>query len=234
MHYFYSTQIIGDQIILTDQEWQHLAKSLRMQLGDELWVLDGKGTRYRCKLDQISKREARADIEEQWSEPIPAGRLHLAIAPTKNMGRIEWLLEKATEMGLWKMSFIVTNRTERNRINFERLEKIAISALKQSGNLFLPRIQDVQKFSCFVEDQAESTQKFIAHCQSDDLPYIGDLVPSGVDVTILIGPEGDFTVEEVELSKRRGYKEISLGGRRLRTETAGIFVTSMIGILNRY
>lgn len=234
MHFFYSTEVSTDQITLRDQELQHLSKSLRIKPGEELWLLDGLGSKYLGVLLSLSKKEATVRILEKWQEAPPKGKLHLAIGPTKNVSRMEWLIEKATEIGLWHLSFVDTERSERSRINVERMNKIAISALKQSGNLFLPNISDLQTLSGFIKNQQETGHSFIAHCETDNLPHLAGEIKMGTNVLVLIGPEGDFTQKEIELCRNQGFKEISLGSKRLRTETAGIFVTSLVAILNRY
>ena len=234
MHFFYSTEIEAGSVILRDQELQHLAKSLRARVGDEIWVLDGVGNKYHCVLTVLNKKAAYAEVRNHEHQATREAKLELVIAPTKNMNRMEWLVEKATEMGIHRIRFLETLRSERARVNLDRLRKIAISALKQSGNVYLPEIGPPIKLAEFVQQLTSPDQRFIAHCQSPNLSLLSDQVKAGEDVTMLIGPEGDFTLQEVELCKEAGFKEISLGGMRLRTETAGIFVTSMIAILNKY
>lgn len=234
MHFFYSSEIINGEIVLRDQEWQHLSKSMRMKIGDDLWVLDGAGHKYHAILTRLDKKIAIAEIRHTWQSSSPTGTLHLAIAPTKNINRMEWLLEKATELGLAHMTFLETRRTERTRINLERMQKIAVSAMKQSANVYLPVVSDLQPLPAFLRSLSGDSCRLVAHCQSENLPHLADLLQPGMKSVVLIGPEGDFTRDEIDLCGEHGFQEISLGQMRLRTETAGIFVTSMNAIVNRY
>ncbi|MCB0668098.1 MAG: 16S rRNA (uracil(1498)-N(3))-methyltransferase [Saprospiraceae bacterium] len=234
MQFFYSNEIANGEIVLRDQELQHLSKSLRMKVGDEIWVLDGMGARYWAVLSELNKKMARAQIKEVEREPLGEARLHLAISPTKNINRMEWLLEKATEIGLQQITFIETRRSERSRINMERMSKIAVSAMKQSGNLYLTKVEDICRLSDFLALETLPQNRFIAHCQDKLSTHLADVLKAGMNSVILIGPEGDFTGEEIAASSAQGFQEISLGRMRLRTETAGIFVTSLNAMINRY
>lgn len=233
MHFFLSDEIIGDEIRFAEDEAKHMLRSLRLTDGDEIWVLDGQGTKYRCFLHISGKKNVLGLIHERMSMPEPTCKLHLAIAPTKNSGRLEWFVEKGTELGVSEITFLETRRSERVRVNQDRIRKIAQSALKQSGNFFMPVFNEVTLINDFLARDFAGYQGFIAHCQRDGLPHLADEVQAGKDMLIMIGPEGDFTIDEIKVASAKGFKEISLGSLRLRTETAGIFVTSLVAIINR-
>jgi 16S rRNA (uracil1498-N3)-methyltransferase len=233
MHYYYAHKISDDVALLSETEALHIIKSMRMRDGDEIWVLDGQGSKMRCHLKIKGKKDVVASIHERLFEPFNPACLHLAITPTKNPGRLEWMIEKATELGVGHISLLHTGRSERTKINFDRIQKIAISAIKQSGNPYLPVITDVISFDHFLCLNSLPAHRFIAHCHSDDLPPLSELLVVGEEVVIMIGPEGDFTPEEIKAASLIGFRSISLGNLRLRTETAGIFVTSMVAILNK-
>ncbi|MBK8505786.1 MAG: 16S rRNA (uracil(1498)-N(3))-methyltransferase [Saprospiraceae bacterium] len=234
MHYYYAHKITDDVAILSESEVQHITKSMRMHDGDEIWVLDGKGSKMRCRLQVKGKKEVVAWIQERIVEPVNQVRLHLAIAPTKNPGRLEWLVEKVTELGVGQITFLNTGRSERTKINLDRIRKIAISALKQSGNSYLPVISDVTSLDHFFRLISLPVHRFIAHCQSDNLPLLTKILTADEEAVVMIGPEGDFTTNEIAEATLAGFRPISLGKLRLRTETAGIFVTSMVAILNKF
>lgn len=231
MHYFFAEKILGTQIFFSVEETRHLIKSLRAKDGDRVWVLDGRGGKYRAKV-ALQGKEARAIIEEHNTYEKPVHRLHLAIAPTKMPSRMEWLVEKATELGIDMITPIITARSEKVRIKVNRLQKIAVSALKQSGNLFLPKINSITTFDAFIKDE-EGSIKIIAHCQTPGLLHLYEVLSSTAHTTIVIGPEGDFTVAEIEQAQKQGFVEVSLGKLRLRTETAGIYVTTLHTLINK-
>ncbi|NND31456.1 MAG: RNA methyltransferase, partial [Saprospiraceae bacterium] len=158
-------------------------------------------------------------------------RLHLAIAPPKNPSRFEWMVEKITELGIDAITPIVTGRSEKFRLKQDRLQKIAISALKQSGNSFLPTINKVTHFGEVIPLLTNYNNKFIAHCQTEGLPHLAGYSLGSHETVILIGPEGDFTLDEIDLAVKAGFTAVSLGNSRLRTETAGFYVTTLHNIL---
>jgi len=232
MHYFFASEISKELVSFTEEEGRHMIKSLRIKEGDQIHVLDGKGGKYLCQIKLRSKNQPEGIILSREETMPDRPLLHLAIAPTKNPSRLEWLVEKATEMGISEITLLSTRRTERSRVKDHRLQKIAVSALKQSGNLFLPTINDQVEVTDFIARNHVEDDLFIAHCETTDLPFIGSKVIQGRSNLVLIGPEGDFTLDEVKSARERGFTEISLGKHRLRTETAGIFVTTLIAIIN--
>ena len=232
MRYFYSDDIVDAQVRFSAEECQHLLKSMRVREGDLLYVLDGKGNSYTCIASGVTKRHVEATVQSTQLHPKNDCLLTIAIAPTKNAGRFETFVEKATELGVHAIIPLLSSRSEKSKIKQERLLRIAISAIKQSGNPFLPEISGPQLLEDLVKMENNCGQKFIAHCNTTDLPLLKDRMRQGGHQLVLIGPEGDFTVQEVELAKDHGFEEISLGKRRLRTETAGIVVSALYSLLN--
>jgi len=216
---------IFPEITIDNDEQQHIAKVLRMREGEEIYLTDGKGNLAKGTLLFEGKKVTLNVAEVQENLPDFSPKLHIAIAPTKNIDRIEFFLEKAVEMGISEVSFILTEQTERKNISIDKLRKQAIGASKQSLRSHFPKINDLQKFSEFVKTLDPETT-FVAHC-NDNLERISlNNLPKIENLTFLIGPEGDFSDREIQLLADRGVKAVSLGNQRLRTETAGIFVAA--------
>ena len=224
MKLFYG-EIAHQQVIINDDEQQHMVKVLRMKEGEEIHVTDGKGKLASGKLI-IEGKKASIDVAEI-KEDLPDfnPRLHIAIAPTKNIDRIEFFVEKAVEMGISEISIIVTEKTERKNINIDKIRKQAIAASKQSLRFHFPVINDAIKLPDFLKN-IDPENTFVAHCH-ENLERI-DLknIPSLEQVTFLIGPEGDFSEKEISFLAENKIKAVSLGNQRLRTETAGVFVAA--------
>lgn len=217
--------------LLTPEESWHCAKVLRKRTGDDIELIDGHGAFYKGKLLTVHEKGSVAEITEG---PILQEkrkyRLHLAIAPTKHIDRIEWMLEKAVEIGIDEVSFIKCKNSERVAIKHERMVKIAESAVKQSKQAFIPKINDLMKFDDVLGLTAD--MKLLAFC-SDDFPKIAlkELDFKDKSVIILIGPEGDFAPEEIVKAHSSGFLPVTLGSTRLRTETAGLYVVQALSIL---
>lgn len=224
MKLFYG-EIAHQQVIINDDEQQHMVKVLRMKEGKEIHVTDGKGKLASGKLIIEGKKASIevAEIKENLPDFNP--RLHIAIAPTKNIDRIEFFVEKAVEMGISEISIIVTEKTERKNINIDKIRKQAIAASKQSLRFHFPVINDAIKLPDFLKNIDPETT-FVAHCH-ENLERI-DLknIPSLEQITFLIGPEGDFSEKEISFLAENKIKAVSLGNQRLRTETAGVFVAA--------
>ena len=229
MNIFYNPDIEGDTVLLEEQESKHAIRVLRLKKGDAVSLVDGKGGWYEAAVEEDHPKRCLLKVIKQIPEyrPLPY-HLHLAISPTKSVERFEWFLEKATEIGISEITPLICHRTERNRINPERLERILVSAMKQSLRAFKPRLHDPEPISDFLKTKREGING-IAHCIPDqagglkDREAIWDL-PQGSSYTILVGPEGDFTEEEVSAALREGYTPFHLGEGRLRTETAGVYI----------
>jgi len=216
---------IFPEILIDIDEQQHIVKVLRMREGEEIYLTDGKGNLAKGTLVFEGKKVTLNVSEVKENLPDFSPKLHIAIAPTKNIDRIEFFVEKAVEMGISEISFILTEQTERKNISIEKLRKQAIGASKQSLRSHFPKINDLQKFSEFMKTLDPETT-FVAHC-NEDLERISlNHIPTLDLFTFLIGPEGDFSDKEIQLLAEKGIKAVSLGNQRLRTETAGIFVAA--------
>ena len=219
--------------ILPEQESQHCVRVLRMKEGDHLTVTDGTGSFYDCSLLQAHPKQCMLSILRQWEEPRQRYyTLHIAFAPTKQMDRNEWFVEKATEIGVDCFTPIVSSYSERKEIKQERLDKIAVSAMKQSQQARLPRIDALTRFIGLVS-QPFNGRKFIAHCYDQPKKPLAQTYRKGEHALILIGPEGDFSEEEVAQAIANGFEPVSLGNTRLRTETACLAATHTIHVINQ-
>lgn len=233
MQLFYSTLIEANHITLEGEEARHV-QVLRKRPGDPIQVVDGKGTLYRTEIDELEKKRCILTIKERVSDfgKLPF-RLGIAIAPTKNIARLEWFLEKTTEIGITDIYPILCDRSERKQIRMDRLAKILVSAMKQSVKGFLPRLHPLQKISSFLPEMAHWSQTLIAHCEEGEKVGISDIYRASSDVLILIGPEGDFSHTEIDRVLEQGGKAIHLGPHRLRTETAGIVACHTVQLLHQ-
>jgi 16S rRNA (uracil1498-N3)-methyltransferase len=232
MHVFYQPEPFGQQTRLSAEESHHLARVLRLRQGEQIKLLDGRGGIYSgLILDPDPRSSLIGDIkEENQIQPRPY-RLHIAMAPTKMQERFEWFLEKATEIGIDEITPLLTHRGDRDKINDGRAMKILISAMKQSMNARLPQLNPPAKIAELINHQ-EDVLILIAHCLPGPKVYLAEAVREGGNILLLIGPEGDFTPEEIEFSTKAGAKEVSLGNSRLRTETAGITACALVAGMN--
>jgi len=238
--YFYVPQA-DVETELPAEEAQHAVRVLRLKEGDEIFLMDGDGSFYRAEVTLAAARHCGYAIREhlpqsrQWT-----GHVHLAVAPTKMIDRVEWMLEKVVEAGVDRVSFLDCQFSERRVLKTERLEKIAVAAMKQSRKAWKTQLSGLQQFSQFLQEQRQG-RRFIAHCY-DEIPrsYLFDelLKPGtddkGEDITVLVGPEGDFSIDEVRQALKAGYVSVHLGRSRLRTETAGLAAVMMTQISKEY
>lgn len=230
---FFSSAIEGKLIRLDASESHHCLKVLRLGVNDLIHVTDGMGNLYEANISDITASRVTASITKTTASPANRGfRLHVAIAPTKNADRIEWFLEKSAEMGIDEITPVFCAHSERNRVNHERLHKILVSAAKQSLKTRLPQLNEAVAFKDFILKPIAGL-KLIASCHSGGEKEIQQVYARGQEVVILIGPEGDFSISEIESAMNAGYIPVSLGESRLRTETAGIFVTAVVNLMNR-
>lgn len=206
---------------LDDENARHAIKVLRSKVGDELHFTDGKGKLVHAKVAEISSKKCIIESIASENIPIRDSSLTLAVAPTKNIARFEWMLEKATEIGVERIVPIICARSERKVIKPERLLKILVSAMKQSQRTWLPKLSEATSFKAFI-DQELLGNGYIGWMDEAGPTHLKNALLPESNATILIGPEGDFTPEEVEKAKDKGYRPISLGPSRLRTETAAI------------
>lgn len=232
MHVFYTPEIAVNPE-LPEEEAAHCLRVLRLTVGDEVMLTDGKGLFYKAVISAATGKRCQVKVVESIEqEPFWNGHLHLAMAPTKNMDRIEWFAEKATEIGFNELSFLNCRFSERKVIKTERIEKIVVSAVKQSLKSYKPVVNEMMDFSRFMEKDF-SGQKFIAHCYEGEKPLLKDVLVPGQDALVLIGPEGDFSMEEVQKAKAAGFRAISLGKSRLRTETAALVAVHTMNLFNQ-
>jgi len=232
MQLFYVSKITGDKIILDETESKHAIRVLRLNAGDMVQVIDGKGGFYTAEITSSHPKNCELTVMEKQEQfgkrPFT---LHIGIAPTKNIDRFEWFLEKATEIGIDEITPLLCEHSERKTIKPERLEKILISAMKQSVKSYLPKLNNLVSLEEFLQNTSES-KKFIAHCFDGKKPHLKNEISKQEDITILIGPEGDFSWAEIQLAGKNGYREVSLGPARLRTETAGIVACHIVNLVH--
>lgn len=231
MQLFYYPLLAGqDEFIFNEEESKHCIKVLRKKNGDILQLIDGLGTEATAVITSDHPKKCSGLIQQRIQhKPNRNYRIHLAIAPTKNIDRIEWMLEKAIEIGLDEISFLHCQNSERDKVNLERFHKIAISAMKQSKQFYLPIINPMVGFEEFVKNQALVQTKFIAWCPTESTESLMSQIPKPMPANsiFLVGPEGDFTAKEIEIAEANGYKTCSLGNNILRSETAGLFGISL-------
>ena len=229
---FFYVPDAGQQTELPAEEAMHAVRVLRLKEGDEMFLMDGAGSFYRAKVTVAASHHCYYEVEERiLQEPQWKGHLHLAIAPTKMMERMEWMVEKVTEVGIDEISFLNCQFSERRQVRADRLEKIVVSAVKQSHKAWKPIVNEMISFKQFIGQPREG-RKYIAHCY-EEVPrknLFDELCkPSETaDVTVLVGPEGDFSIDEVKQAVAAGYESIDLGKSRLRTETAGLSAVMLI------
>ena len=231
VRFFYVPDALASTELPSD-EAMHALRVLRLQMGDEMMLMDGQGNYYRAEVTLAHTKHCLYEIKEQIPQQRQwQGHIHLAIAPTKMMERIEWMTEKAVEVGVDEISFLNCQFSERRLVKIPRLEKIMISAVKQSRKAWATQLDEIVTFDSFIQQHREG-RKYIAHCY-EEVPrtYLFDelcQLSASDDVTVLIGPEGDFSIEEVRRAVAAGYVSVHLGKSRLRTETAGLSAVMMM------
>lgn len=232
MQLFYQENISTDEFSFGPEESRHLTKVLRKKIGDSVQVTDGRGLLVECILLDINPKSAKLRIKERMQTPKEDFEIHLIIAPTKSPDRMEWMLEKATEIGFQKLTLIDSENSERHRIKTDRLEKKMISAAKQSLRFHFP---EILPFSSFEEVLAQSKnfagQKFIAYVDEANDELLFHLAKPAESYWILIGPEGDFSKDEIRRAMDLGFQPVSLGKSRLRTETAGLAAVHILNLI---
>ena len=255
VRYFYVPDA-ANQVELPAEEATHALRVLRLKGGDEIFLMDGEGSFFRAEVTAASSKRCLYEIKEEMPQQRAwKGHIHLAIAPTKMMERIEWMAEKATEIGFDELSFLNCQFSERKVVKTPRIDKIVISAVKQSHKAWKPVVNELISFKEFIQTPRPG-RKFICHCYEEvekkdffteissiqgedasvasDAPVASDVpVASDADITVLVGPEGDFSIDEVRLALENGYESVSLGTSRLRTETAGLVAVHMAHIARR-
>ncbi len=232
MNLFYYSEIQEPITILPEEESKHIVRVLRKNVGDIIHFTDGKGNMFRCIITDDHPKRCSIEINEKYiGDDHRNYYLHIAIAPTKNINRTEWFLEKATEIGIDKITPIITFHSERKDIKLDRLNKVVIAAVKQSLKSKVPQLSEIMEFNKLL-DMNFKGDKFIAYIDNEIVLELSQAYKPGRNALILIGPEGDFSPEEVEMAKAKGFVPVSLGKSRLRTETAGIVACHTISLAN--
>jgi 16S rRNA (uracil1498-N3)-methyltransferase len=214
---------------LTPEESRHAVRVLRMRAGDPLELTDGKGNLCQATLKTIDERKTGFTITGKKHISKRPYSIHLVIAPTKNMDRMEWMVEKITEIGVDKITFVRCKTSERPSISLDRLQKLTISAMKQSKQVWLPELVDMMPFKEFLTTVTED-QRFIAYVDDSNPDHLASVVKPGGNYVLLVGPEGDFTAEELAEALGHGFQKVSLGKNRLRTETAGVVGATVLNL----
>ncbi|WP_315313934.1 16S rRNA (uracil(1498)-N(3))-methyltransferase [Prevotella pallens] len=234
--YFYVPNATEHNELPTD-EAIHAIRVLRLKIGDDIFLIDGKGNFYEAVVTLANSKHCLYEITQTLVQNKTwKGHIHLAIAPTKDISRIEWLVEKATEIGFDEISFLNCQFSERKNLRIDRIERIVISAMKQSRKAWKPIVNNMLSFEDFIQKEVTG-QKFICHCYNEieKTDFFSNINNSGLfeEITVLIGPEGDFSINEVHQALQQQYKSTTLGNSRLRTETAGLAAVLMANLANR-
>lgn len=235
MQLFYNPNIskLEKEVTFDKEESRHIVKVLRMKDGDTFKITNGKGSFFSAEMINANPKGCLVKIlSEEMQQPLPY-QLHLAVAPTKLNDRYEWFLEKATEIGISEITPIICDHSERKTIKPERYEKILQSAMKQSLKAYLPVLNEAVSYKDFINSEKNSEGlKCIAHCEETDKKSLKSVLKQNQKITILIGPEGDFSSEEIELAKQAGFIPVTLGESRLRTETAAVVACHSVAFVN--
>ena len=224
MHYFYSPDISQPFVTLSNDQSEHCVRVMRHREDDIVRVTDGRGHLAEAVIAEAHPKKCLLEIRQQITDNLLTHNgLHLAVAPTKNADRMEWLMEKAIEIGICSLTFLQCDHSERTHLNLDRLQRLAIAALKQSQTTWLPELRMI-KFTEFIQQNADiQADKFIAWCDENNQRQLVSAPRNHSEMILLIGPEGDFSPEEIAAAREAGYVEVKLGDRRLRTETAGLY-----------
>jgi 16S rRNA (uracil1498-N3)-methyltransferase len=231
---FYEPDIQSNGNVLGEDDSFHCIKVLRRQTNDLIYVLDGNGSRYECKIIEPNPKLCKVTILRETISQLPESKCHIAIAPTKSMDRVEWFVEKSCEIGIREITPILCKHSERKLFKTERVEKIITAALKQSGSFWRPKLNPLITFNGFIsENKNIAGQKFIASCINENKrKELKKSYFSDNNVIIMIGPEGDFDTAEIKAAIENGFETVSLGNSRLRTETAALVACHIIQIIN--
>lgn len=237
MHLFYTPTIEPHhtEFLLNEEESKHAIRVLRLTAGDEVYLVDGVGGWYTAKILDPHPKRTTLSILEVLHKEKSSYYVHLAVAPTKSMDRMEWFLEKATEIGIQEFTPIITAHSERKEVKIARLNKVVVAAMKQSLKAYLPSVNPAVTFRQFLQQVKtdDYSTKAIAHCADGEKNYLADVCSPAGRYLILIGPEGDFSDKEIEQALAHGYRPVSLGNSRLRTETAALASCLEVAVLNR-
>ncbi|MDA8685509.1 16S rRNA (uracil(1498)-N(3))-methyltransferase [Robiginitalea sp.] len=234
MNYFFcpTPEINTRQFVLEPEESRHIVKVLRKQVGDTLHITNGKGLLFYTEILEANPKKCTVQVNDCVKNERAAFNLYLAVAPTKRVERFQWLLEKATEIGVTRIIPLICERSERESLPLDRLNRVIQEAMKQSLQTWLPELSPPINFNTFLQDNLPH-QRFIAHCEPHEKSLLLELAIKGQDSVILIGPEGDFTPGEIQAARAQNFAPISLGATRLRTETAALVACTALNLLNQ-
>jgi 16S rRNA (uracil1498-N3)-methyltransferase len=233
MPVFYTNQISGSEAIFDEEESRHVIRVYRMKEGDRLEFVDGSGNLYQAMISSPDPRGTRIRIlNREAGHLVRKFHLHIAIAPTKSTERFEWFLEKATEIGIEEITPILCEHSERSRLRHERLHRVMVSAMKQSGRALLPKLNSITPFEEFISRE-KADARYIAHCRTGRTEVLTEKPGSASSWLMMIGPEGDFSEDEIGFACRNGFKGIRLGVATYRTETAGIIACQLVEFFHR-
>jgi 16S rRNA (uracil1498-N3)-methyltransferase len=230
VHLFFQPAVSEGINHLTAEESYHAFRVLRMSAGDDIKITDGKGVFYQAQIISIDLKKCVFKINNYEKIPAKSFRIHIAIAPTKNADRIEWFVEKAVEIGVHEISFMLCKNSERKVLNLDRIEKIAVSAMKQSQQAWMPILNPMRSFIDVLKQPAD--QKFIGYVDSSNTVHLKAIAKPNKSYLVLIGPEGDFAIDELNAALQSGFEKVSLGENRLRTETAGVVACQVFRFVN--
>ncbi|MFC2124313.1 RsmE family RNA methyltransferase [Bacteroidota bacterium] len=233
MHTFYIPEDILNLASLSEDESKHAVRVLRLKAGDRFQIVNGSGDIMRCSIMDANPKKCSFRVESKKHIDRKSYYIHLAIAPTKNLDRMEWMVEKCTEIGIDEISFFYSNNSERKILKLDRLVKKSIGALKQSRNYYLPKLNNIESFKTLVDNVPDDYEKYIGIIFENEQSNLIHKAEPGHKYYILVGPEGDFLKEEVDHAKKRSFIPVSLGNTTLRTETAGIYACTTLNILNQ-
>jgi 16S rRNA (uracil1498-N3)-methyltransferase len=234
MQVFYSHEITDGNLFLDKTESRHCIKVLRLKKDEIINLIDGKGGLYEARIISGNPDKCEVQVIKQIKNHNKRNfYLHIAIAPTRSTDRFEWFIEKATEIGIDEITPLICSRSERRTVNAERIKKILISSMKQSIVTTMPKLNEIKNFEEFISEPAKTEcSKYICHCSDGPRQKLNDIYTAGSDVLGVIGPEGDFTPDEIRLAEKNNFISVTLGINRLRTETAGAVICQIINFLN--
>ncbi|WP_341225197.1 16S rRNA (uracil(1498)-N(3))-methyltransferase [uncultured Arcticibacterium sp.] len=229
MQLFYKANF-EDDTVLDEIDSKHCIRVLRKKVGDEIMVTDGIGNMFTCQVTEANQKKTKLHIlATQRDFERPKRRIKVVIAPTKNIDRMEYFVEKAVEIGISEISFILTKNSERKHLKLDRLNRIAVSAMKQSLKAYLPHLTDLVTLKEYLGKVETKEQKFVAHLNENSTDLTTKTI--GESVCIMVGPEGDFAPPEIEMAEAAGFKMVSMGHSRLRTETAGLVAVTLLNMI---
>ncbi len=233
MHIFYIPQISGNSIVLPEDESKHCVRVLRLGIGDIIHIVDGQGALLTCSITDAHPKRCAVEVTSAQHEFGKRNfNLHIAIAPTKNIDRFEWFLEKATEIGIDEITPLLCEHSERKSVNLDRMERVVTAAMKQSIKAYMPKLNPLTPFNDLVNNSSYS-HNLIAYCGDFNEPHAKTLIEKGNSILFLIGPEGDFSPAELDLAQQNGFLTTGLGPSRLRTETAGVVACTIANLRNQ-